>query len=56
MNNDFKNKYNQQLEKECELLYQLLQEINDEYQERKIRAILINLSKYLNRINKPVNY
>lgn len=56
MNKDLKKQYNQQLEKECELLYQLLQEINDEYQERKIRTILVNLSKYLNQINKPVNY
>ena len=56
MNREMKNQYIQSLERECELLYQLLQEINDEYQEKKIRTILVNLSKYLNQINKPVNY
>lgn len=43
------------LERECEILSMLLEEINDEHQESVIRSQLVQLSKYINKIDKIVN-
>ena len=55
MNKEMKNQYIQSLERECELLYQLLEISEEVSQQKAIRTTLIQLSKHLNKVDKVVN-